>query len=56
MFELTNRIVHEMLSRCDDNSNENEKQARVLRLKETAANYIHEKYCDWIYENGGWVI
>ncbi len=32
-----------------------EKREIMLKLKETASNYIHDKYCDWIYENGGWV-
>lgn len=65
MFELTNRIVHEIMSSDEEESSLNghhgrrkcldDKETRVNRLKETAANYIHDKYCDWIYENGGWV-
>ncbi len=31
------------------------KSQLMMKLKETASNYIHDKYCDWIFENGGWV-
>ena len=53
MFELTNRALQEILASGDRYLED--RDTRVHRLKETAASYIHDKYCDWIYENGGWV-
>ena len=55
MLDLTNRVVHEIMCAEDERFTEG-KQARVNRLKDTAAAYIHDKYCHSIYENGGWVI
>ena len=28
---------------------------QTFKLKQAAANYIHEQFCDWIFEQGGWV-
>lgn len=28
---------------------------QTFKVKQAAANCIHEKFCDWIFEQGGWV-
>ena len=52
LFELINRSVQMVKSiKTKDELN----QVLIMKMKEIAANYIHDKYCDWIYKNGGWV-
>ena len=51
VFELVWLAVTQM-----DSNNQADRGPLIYKLKETAANYIHDKYCDWIFENGGWVI
>ncbi|RNA41304.1 hypothetical protein BpHYR1_031583 [Brachionus plicatilis] len=51
LFELINRSV-QIVKNMEPKSELN--QALIMKLKEIAANYIHDKYCDWIYKNGGW--
>lgn len=52
LFELINRSV-QIVNNMEPKSEMN--RALIMKLKEIAANYIHDKYCDWIYKNGGWV-
>lgn len=52
LFELINRSVQ--MVRSVQVKNELD-QVMIMKMKEIAANYIHDKYCDWIYKNGGWV-
>ena len=45
-------VLFEMTTRAVQMSSD---EAVSERLKQMAACYIHEKYCDWIFEHGGWV-
>lgn len=53
IFDLVLQTVKvvEMTQSLDDT----DKRQVMFKLKETASNYIHDKFCDWIFENGGWV-
>lgn len=52
LFEMTTKTVQLMTS-DGFYRNENEK---IAKLKELAAGYIHDKYCEWtVYDHDGWV-
>lgn len=51
VFEFVNKTVQHVLN----NVSSNKKDELIFRLKEMGANFIHTKYCDWIYEQGGWI-
>ena len=53
IFELILQTVIVVEHRTD--MADDEKSHLCFKLKETAASYVHDKYCDWIFENGGWV-
>ena len=50
VFECVNFAVQIVLK-----SQSNKKEESVLKIKEMGANFIHSKYCDWIFEQGGWI-
>jgi hypothetical protein len=52
VFEFVNKATQFVQNIESLNNNKDE---LILRLKEMGANYIHTKYCDWIYEQGGWI-
>ena len=51
VFELANRAVNMI----DNNPFYKYNSNRIDKIKETTANFIHHRFCDWICENGGWV-
>ncbi len=53
IFELILQTIIVVENRTD--MADEEKSHLCFKLKETAASYVHDKYCDWIFENGGWV-
>lgn len=53
IFELILQTVIVVENRTD--MADDEKSHLCFKLKETAASYVHDKYCDWIFDNGGWV-
>ena len=50
LFELVHRCAIIVVEEKYANGN-----GLVGRMKEIAGCYVHEKYCDWIYDQGGWV-
>lgn len=50
LFELVQRCAVIVVGERYVNGN-----GLIGRMKEIAGCYVHEKYCDWIYDQGGWV-
>ena len=50
LFELVQRCATIVVGEKRSNGND-----LIGRMKEIAGCYVHEKYCDWIYDQGGWV-
>ena len=50
IFEFVNMSVQMVLNKFSIR-----KEEKISKLKEMGASYIHVKYCDWIYQQGGWI-
>lgn len=56
LFDLTNRVVQTILNDAETGRKDAHAcDLLVKQFKQLAAFYIHDKYCDWIYDHGGWV-